>query len=356
MRTFLLLLFGFICAASFAQNTDILDKGNNISNDTVNKNRGTTLNRNGEINPAMQKYFKSSDDYSYSKPLGYARYTHNNGDAICGYSIPTFHSISSNSITVQTRNNNGYSVKAPTQATVISTDTVSTIQVKTTLKKRALVIGNNNYSHSAKLDNPINDANAMEKALKQLGFEVIKRTDVTIATFQEVLKEYADSVMNADVSLFYFAGHGIQVENINYLLPIDAEIDRKEHVPFETISVERILRLTDNVSAKRLNIVILDACRNNPFKTWERGGSVGLMPLNPASGSLIAYATSPNSVASDGTGDNGLYTGELIKQLLISQRIEDVFINTRINVEEKSWNMQSPWELARLRGSYNLHD
>ena len=106
----------------------------------------------------------------------------------------------------------------------------------------------------------------------------------------------------------------------------------------------------------RLNLIILDACRNNPFRTWERGGENGLADMTAPSGTLIAFATSPGSTASNGNGRNGLYTGELIKQLKISQRIEDIFINTRNEVERKSGGSQSPWELGRLRGKYYLVD
>lgn len=324
---------------------------------SINKGFSNVATRSQEISPAMQKYFKDKSEYSnYSRssaetvqPATATAAVKSN--AVYAYSMPRNYKIGVRSPASQPT---ATQVNKPVQSTETALEI--TEKVETKLTKRALIIGNNNYTHSAKLRNPINDANAMEKTLKLLGFEVIKLNDVTFTSFQKVLKQYADSVINADVTLFYFAGHGIQVDNINYLLPVNAKVEKKEHIPFEAVSVEQVLNLTDNGRANRLNIVILDACRNNPFKTWERGGDVGLQSINPPSGSLIAYATSPNSVASDGEGDNGLYTGELIKQLLISQRIEDVFINTRINVENISWKLQSPWELARLRGIYNLHD
>ena len=105
---------------------------------------------------------------------------------------------------------------------------------------------------------------------------------------------------------------------------------------------------------ERLNLVLLDACRSNPFNTWSRGGGSGLAAGTTTNGIIVAYSTSPNSTASDGLGNNGLYTEELAIQLLTPQRIEDVFIKTRVAVEEKSMGRQSLWELARLRASYSF--
>lgn len=222
-------------------------------------------------------------------------------------------------------------------------------------KRVALVLGNSAYLHAAKLKNPENDAHAMTTALTAIGFEV---TEVLNASFQDMrnaLMNFEDKIYDADVVLCYYAGHGMQVEGVNYLIPIDAKLNKKEHIKYETIEVNLITRVME-LSAKqnRLNIVILDACRNNPFRSWTRGGDSGLTKIDPPNGTLIAYATSPNSVASDGDGENGLYTGELIKQLLVPQRIEDVFIYTRVAVEEKSNYQQTPWEQAKLRGAYYL--
>ena len=137
--------------------------------------------------------------------------------------------------------------------------------------------------------------------------------------------------------------------------PVNANIESKETVALETMDVDLVLRILEIVKTKqRLNLIILDACRNNPFGTWSRGGSSGLAAISPIDGTIVAYSTSPNRTASDGTGNNGLYTEELAKQLLVPQRIEDVFIKTRVAVEEKSFGSQSPWELARLRASYSF--
>jgi uncharacterized caspase-like protein len=222
-------------------------------------------------------------------------------------------------------------------------------------KRIALVFGNSNYQKAAVLKNPVNDAHSMTSALKSIGFEVTEVLDANFQGMRNALRDFEDKIYDADVVMCYYAGHGMQVDGINYLIPIDAKLNKKEHIKYEAIDVKMITKIME-LSAKqdRLNIVILDACRNNPFRSWSRGGDSGLVKIDPPNGTLIAYATSPNSVASDGDGSNGLYTGELIKQLLIPQRIEDVFIYTRVAVEEMSNYQQTPWEQAKLRGAFYL--
>ena len=224
-------------------------------------------------------------------------------------------------------------------------------------KKLALVIGNSQYEHSAPLRNPRNDARAMASTLRDLDFEVISVADVTKAEMENALKKFSARLKDMEVALFYYAGHGMQMKGKNYLIPVDAKYENGESdVEFESINVEMLTKVMDNYmgGSDRLNLLILDACRNNPYRTWMRGGESGLASMQAPSGTLVAFSTAPGSVASDGTGENGLYTGELIKQMQISQRIEDVFINTRIEVERLSNGQQSPWELARLKGRYFL--
>jgi len=222
-------------------------------------------------------------------------------------------------------------------------------------KRVALVFGNSNYTNAASLGaNPINDAKDIASTLRTMGFNVIVKTNATLTTMNNAIREFGRQNRDADVALFYFAGHGMQLEEINYLLPVSAKIKDKNDVSFESISVATVQKIMETSNSARLNLIILDACRNNPFRTWERGGETGLSGMTPPSGTLIAFSTSPGSTASNGNTRNGLYTGELIKQLKIPQRIEDVFINTRVAVENKSGGQQSPWELARLRGKYFL--
>ncbi|OQY03116.1 MAG: hypothetical protein B6I20_05690 [Bacteroidetes bacterium 4572_117] len=198
-------------------------------------------------------------------------------------------------------------------------------------KRVALVFGNSNYSKVANLGvNPI------------------------LASMNTAIREFGRQNRDADVALFYFAGHGMQVEKVNYLVPVGVNINDKNDVSFECVSVNTVQKIMETSNSNRLNLIVLDACRNNPYRTWQRGGESGLSNMTPPSGTLIAFATSPGSTASNGNNRNGLYTGELIKQLRIPQRIEDVFINTRVQVETKSGGSQSPWELARLRGIFYL--
>ncbi|WP_084372392.1 caspase family protein [Reichenbachiella faecimaris] len=221
-------------------------------------------------------------------------------------------------------------------------------------KKIALVIGNSDYANVSPLANPAKDAEAMEQALLSLGFEVIKLINVGYEEMKNAVFRYGDLIQDVDVSMFYYAGHGLEVDGVNYLVPTDANINSSLDVKLKTIPLTGVLRTIDYANDEGLNMIILDACRNNPFPTGKRGGA-GLARETATSGTIIAYATEPGATASDGTGDNGLYTGELVKQMLIFQRIEDVFINTRNNVEILSNGEQKPWEEARLKGVFYLN-
>lgn len=220
-------------------------------------------------------------------------------------------------------------------------------------RRVALVIGNAQYQFGNKLINTVNDAEAMSITLKSLGFEVIKVTDGAYEEMKNAIYKFGDRIQDADVSLFYYAGHGLEVDGTNYLVPVDANIQTPLDIRQKALPLPGVLRTMEFANDEGLNMVILDACRNNPFPTGKRGGA-GLAKVTAPSGTLIAYATDPGSVASDGDGKNGLYTGELIKQMKIQQRIEDVFMNTRNNVEELSKGSQRPWEEARLKGVFYL--
>lgn len=221
--------------------------------------------------------------------------------------------------------------------------------------KVALVVGNANYTKNAKLKNPINDANSIDSALRAINFTVIRVTDADYNAMRKALSQFGKEAKDADVAFFYYAGHGLQVDGENYLIPLGANIETKEQVALECLSTKLVLKTLEmTASHSRLNVMVLDACRNNPFESWSRSSGSGLSAVTPPNGTLVAYATSPGKTAADGTGGHGLYTGELIKQLVERQRIEDVFINTRVQVEYKSHGQQSPWELARLRGKYYL--
>lgn len=222
-------------------------------------------------------------------------------------------------------------------------------------RRLALVIGNGNYAQAGKLNNTLNDANAMASVLQELGFEVIKIIDGSYEQMKNGIYTFGDRIQDANVSLFYYAGHGLEVDGTNYLVPVDANIQSALDVKLKAIPLTGIIRTMEFANDEGLNMLILDACRNNPFPTGKRSGGSGLAQIQPPSGTLIAYATDPGSVASDGADQaNGLYTGELVKQLRVSQRIEDIFMNTRNAVEKISTGKQRPWEEARLKGVFYL--
>ena len=220
-------------------------------------------------------------------------------------------------------------------------------------KRIALIIGNADYTSTSKLRNTLNDAKSMAQTLKDLGFEVIMIENGNYEAMKNAIYAFGDRIQDVDVSLFFYAGHGLEVDGTNYLVPVDADIQSHLDIKQKCIPLAGVSNTMEFANDEGLNMIILDACRNNPFPAGKRGGA-GLARVNAPSGTLIAYATDPGSTASDGDGTNGLYTGELVKQMKVSQRIEDIFMNTRNNVEKLSDGKQRPWEEARLKGVFYL--
>lgn len=218
-------------------------------------------------------------------------------------------------------------------------------------RRLALVVGNSAYLGGSALKNPVNDANLIDTTLRNLGFTVIKRVNTTKSELERVIYEFSRKLKEYDVALFYYAGHGIQVDGKNYLIPIDAKLVDKTAVRFEAVAVNYVVNEFEYYQ-DNTNIVILDACRDNPFRSWGRGGSRGFKAIPPASGTIIAFATSEGATAADGTGENGLYTKHLVKQLDVPQSIESVFKKTRIAVQNASNGKQSPQEWTKLTGDF----
>lgn len=217
-------------------------------------------------------------------------------------------------------------------------------------RRVALVIGNAAYPGVAALKNPANDANDIAVKLRRLNFNVTLKTNVGLREMLRTLTSFGDSVQSGSEVLVFYAGHGMQVRGRNYLIPVDAEIRTENAVSSEAVDVDQLL---DKLSAARLSMVILDACRNNPFERRFRGSGQGLASINAPTGSLIAYATAPGKVASDGDGKNGLYTQELLAAMDVPGiRIEDVFKRVRLNVIRKSGEAQTPWESSSLTGDF----
>lgn len=215
----------------------------------------------------------------------------------------------------------------------------------------ALVIGNGSYA-DAPLPNPVNDARDMVAALKQVGFEVIPGENMNKGDMLHAIEDFGNRIKRGGVGLFYFAGHGMQVKGENYLIPVQAKIQKELDVEVEAVQLTRILNEID-AAKNRLNVVILDACRNNPFPRSSRSGGKGLGSVEASIGTLIAYATNPGNTASDGTGRNGLYTEGLLAAIRTpGLKIEDVFKRVRTQVRQKSSGNQIPWESSSIEGDF----
>jgi len=218
-------------------------------------------------------------------------------------------------------------------------------------RRLALVFGNSQYRNSASLRNPANDANLMEGTLRDLNFDVIKHLNASKEEMMSAIREFNEKLPYYNVALFYYAGHGNQVEGKNYLIPIDANLEKETDCKFEAVAVDFIVEEFEKYQ-ENTNIVILDACRNNPYKAWARGGEQGFKAMSFTSGTIIAFATSEGATAADGKGANGLFTEELVKQMAVSQSILNVFMNTRVQVRKLSNNQQIPTEWNKLNGDF----
>jgi hypothetical protein len=216
----------------------------------------------------------------------------------------------------------------------------------------ALVIGNSAYQAGAALANPVNDARAMAAKLRALGFDVISVENGNQQAMRRAIGQFSGRLGANAVSLFYYAGHGVQVNGHNYLVPVDAEISSEQTVRLETIDVDAVIDQMA-MAKSRINLVILDACRNNPYERRFRSVSGGLASIEAPTGTLIAYATSPGKVAADGDRGNGLYTSELLSAIeLPGAKVEDVFKRVRAHVVERSHGEQTPWESSSLTGDF----
>ncbi len=235
--------------------------------------------------------------------------------------------------------------------------TADAAEVAHTPEKRiALVIGNADYA-SAPLKNPVNDARLLKSALDALGFEVLDRTNLDTQGMRTAIRDFSTKLQQTPgaVGLFYFAGHGVQFKGVNYLLPTGNAYASEADVEDLAVSAETVVRRIQESGAK-LSFVVLDACRNNPFpKTASRSLGMlagGLARMNAPSGALIAYSTAAGSVASDGSGTNGLYTQHLVRNMKVPGiSAEQMFKRTREGVELESRNEQSPREESSLKGA-----
>jgi antitoxin component YwqK of YwqJK toxin-antitoxin module len=225
------------------------------------------------------------------------------------------------------------------------------------LKERrlALVIGNSSYEKGP-LKNPVNDANLIAESLEKLDFDVELYNN--LASRDEMLdaiKDFGRKRKNYEVAFVYYAGHGIQLNNENYLLPVNEEFEFEDDVEDNGVSMQRVLRYLESTRENQLNFIVLDACRDNPFESnWNKTRSIkggGLAKIPPPTGSLIAFSTDHGQTAADGDGGNSLYSQALAEKLLEENvSIEQVFKNVRTEVLKLSGNTQSPVEESKLTG------
>lgn len=222
-------------------------------------------------------------------------------------------------------------------------------------KNYALLIGNAAYA-TAPLDNPVNDATDFARVLKDIGFEVKVLTDQNQEAMMQAIRNFGAQIKNNDgIALFFFAGHGVQVEGENYLLPVGVPIRNEDEVKKNAVPANLVLRYMEDAK-NRVNVVVLDACRNNPFIKTRSFKARGLAPMDAPSGSLIAFSTAPGTEALDGTDRNGLYTKHLMANVKVpGLTVEQVFKRTREAVELESERLagrrQSPREESSLKGA-----
>ena len=219
-------------------------------------------------------------------------------------------------------------------------------------KRVALVIGNAEYQFVTPLTNPINDAALMEEALKNAGFEVIRKDNLDQRGMKLALVEFSRLLkQGAEAGMFYYAGHGIEVDGKNYLVPIDSNMQSKEEADVFNFDVNSFLAMMEN-SGVPFNILVLDACRNNPFRSLRTTGG-GLAPMRAPVGSYVAYATAPGSVAADGEGKNSPFTEALAETMAVpGLALEEVFKQTRTKVRAATGGAQVPFDSSAIEGDF----
>ncbi len=222
-------------------------------------------------------------------------------------------------------------------------------------RRVALVIGNATYKVNP-LKNPVNDSTDMARSLRSVGFDVIEANNTTLAQMREVTRRFADKLGNSDVGLVYYSGHGVEVKGKNYLIPVNADIKREYEVVDQAFDASQFLEMMDNIRGpnnKRVNILIVDACRNNELQKSWRSTNNGLARMDAPGGTFISFATAPGRVAADGVGRNSPYTKHLLQALKQPNvPIEQVFKVVRRNVMEETKGEQIPWENSSLVGDF----
>lgn len=219
----------------------------------------------------------------------------------------------------------------------------------------ALVIGNSAYPGTAALSNPANDAKAMSEQLRKLGFQVLELRDGSRGQMTEAIDDARKRLQGKNgVGMLYYAGHGLQINWRNYMVPVDAQPKTQNDVVAQAVDVDAVINAFKQ-AGNRVNILVLDACRNNPYD--GTASAKGLAQIDAVPGTFLAYATAPGNTADDGEGSNGLYTSYLLQELAKPvSRIEDVFKRVRLQVRQKSRGQQIPWESTSLEEDFVFND
>jgi len=219
----------------------------------------------------------------------------------------------------------------------------------------ALVVGNGTYEGLERLRNPVSDAKLIARTLRTLNFDVVEQTDADERAMKGAIQDFGRRIASSGrdtVSLFYYAGHGVQVNGTNYLVPVKSRLQRESDVDFEAVDVGLVLRQMEEAGS-RVNIIILDACRNNPLPRGVRSVARGLAGVSAPQGSLIAYSTAPGSASVDGNGANSPYTDALASAM--SQpglSLEEMFRQVRVRVLDATYGQQVTWESSSLTGAF----
>jgi hypothetical protein len=215
----------------------------------------------------------------------------------------------------------------------------------------ALVIGNSAYA-SSPLQNPVHDATDMGNMLKTMGFEVISRLDADQKQMEDAIRQFQGRLGKEAVGLFFYAGHGMQVAGTNYLVPVGARIAQESDVKYECVDAGRVLDAMHS-AGNPLNIVILDACRDNPFARSYRSGAKGLARMDAPTGTFIAYATAPGDTAADGSGKNGVFTKYMLEYMPTPNlEVDKVLKKVRVSVMRETNRKQVPWQSSSLTGDF----
>ncbi len=219
-------------------------------------------------------------------------------------------------------------------------------------KRVALLIGNNNYV-AAPLINAVNDARDLSDVLKELGFKTIVKENASRADMAVALRDFARELDGAEAALFFYAGHAMQFKDRNFLIPVDADMKSEEDVTFSSVELSQVFDRMERART-RFNFIVLDACRDNPFASAFKVSSSGLAQIaNAPSGTLVAYATAPGSVAADGYGRNGVYTKHILQQIKVPDLpVEIMFKRVRESVERETRRLQTPWDVSSLKGDF----